>query len=61
MKLKPSSVPAIYRQALVAMMTKFDEVKSIHERAEEAQDANVLREIPPMLNRWGIKCREKDG
>ena len=43
------------------MMTKFDQVKSIHERAVETQDANALREIPAMLNHWGIICREKDG
>ena len=43
------------------MMTKFEQVKSIHERAVETHDANALREIPPMLNCWGIKCREDDG
>ena len=43
------------------MMTKFDQVKSIHERAVEARDANALRDIPKILNGWGIKCREKDG
>jgi hypothetical protein len=43
------------------MISKFDQVKSIHERAVETGDASVLREIPAMLNRWGIKCREKDG
>jgi len=43
------------------MMTIFDQVKSIHERAVETQDASALREIPAMLNRQGIKCREKDG
>ena len=42
-------------------MTKLEQVKSIHERAAKTQDAGALREIPAMLNRWGIKCREKDG
>ena len=42
-------------------MTKFDQVKSIHERAVETEDARVLQELPALLNRWGIKCREKDG
>jgi len=42
-------------------MTKYNELESIHKRAVETQDASALREIPAMLNRWGIKCREKDG
>lgn len=42
-------------------MTKYEQVKSIRDRAVESHDANVLREVPGMLNRWGIKCREKDG
>jgi len=42
-------------------MTKFDQVKSIHERTVKTHDASALLEIPTMLNSWGIKCREKDG
>ena len=46
---------------LAAPMTKYEQVKSVHDRAVESHDATALREIPTMLNRWGIKCREKDG
>ncbi len=43
------------------MMTKFQRVKCLHDRAVEAHDASALRGIPSLLNNWGIKCREDDG
>ena len=46
---------------LGAMATKYEQVKSVHELAVETGDANELRKIPPLLNSWGIKCREDDG
>jgi hypothetical protein len=43
------------------MTTKYEQVKSVHDRAVETNDANELRKIPLLLNSWGIKCREDDG
>lgn len=43
------------------MTTKYEQVKSVHDRAVETNDANELRNIPSLLNSWGIKCREDDG
>ena len=41
------------------MMTKLEQVRSLHDRAAETHEANALREMPPMLNRWGIKAANK--
>ena len=43
------------------MTTKYEQIKNIHESAVEADDANVLRKILPLLESWGIKQRGDDG
>jgi|PlaIllAssembly_1097288.scaffolds.fasta_scaffold1514578_1 hypothetical protein len=41
------------------MMTKLEQVRPLHDRAAETHEANALREMPPMLNRWRIKAANK--
>ena len=43
------------------MKTKYEQIRNIHDLAVEAHDANGLKEIPSLLNDWGVKCREDDG
>lgn len=47
--------------SLAAMTTKYEEVKNIHKVALETGNMDELRRVLPLLNSWGIKCRENDG
>jgi len=40
------------------MTTKYEQVKSVHDRAVETRDANVLRGIPSLLKEWEISPRD---
>jgi hypothetical protein len=42
-------------------MTKYEQVRSVHDTAVQTHDASGLREIPKILNGCGIRCREDDG
>ena len=43
------------------MNTKYEHIKNIHDSAVDANDANELRKILPLLESWGIKQRGDDG
>ena len=43
------------------MNTKYIQLRDIHDLAVKANDAEMLREIPQLLNSWGFRCRDKDG
>ncbi len=43
------------------MLTKYEQIKSIHDLAIKSHDANVLKEIQSLLHSWNYKCRKDDG
>jgi len=45
---------------LIAMTTKYEQAKCIHDLAVKTHDASELRKIPSLLNNWGRKCRSDD-